>query len=161
MLFGYPCPNNTYGRAINTYGLVTVECTRCLDYTHTAGAGSTSAFQCVTDVGYGWENGLVAQCDYGYYNPGNNHNPCSYCGDGYNTSSAAVSISGEVGSDSQSDCKFDFGYHNGTSNNIEPCLRGTYKDLIGNTHCTMCPAGTSTSLTLAAISKADWWALGG
>ena len=46
-LSGGACPANTYGRGNPTYGLVDVECTKCLDNTHTAGTGMTSGAACL------------------------------------------------------------------------------------------------------------------
>lgn len=48
------CPVNTYGRENNTYGLVDVECTKCLDNSHTNQDASTNAAQCLTNSGYGY-----------------------------------------------------------------------------------------------------------
>ncbi|KIZ04286.1 hypothetical protein MNEG_3672 [Monoraphidium neglectum] len=156
VLEGYECPLNTYGRPNNTFGLVDVECTKCLENTHTNQTASTRASQCLTNAGYGYDNGAVNQCAYGYYNPGDNQNPCTYCGDGFNTTNSANATSGELGSDAASDCKIDFGYHLfGSSASIEPCLRGFYKGFIGNGSCSQCPAGTSTTITMAAVAQTD------
>ena len=118
--------------------------------------GSQSAAACLTDAGYGWEDGSVNQCEYGYYNAGENQNRCSFCGDFFNTTQAASAADGEMGSDSDADCKLDLGYQAGTAaGTIEPCLRGWYKDLVGNLTCTQCPAGTSTTITMASVARSD------
>lgn len=49
-----PCPLNTYGRESNTYGLDDVDCTKCLENTHTENVGSVRTADCVTDPGFGY-----------------------------------------------------------------------------------------------------------
>ncbi|KAI8470423.1 MAG: hypothetical protein J3K34DRAFT_521329 [Monoraphidium minutum] len=156
VLEGYLCPKDSYGRPNNTFGLVDVECTKCPENSHTAQNASTSSADCLTDAGYGWEDGSVLMCEFGYYAVGGTQDKCTYCGAGYNTTNATSSTSGEPGSDSESDCKLDFGYQNGTnSGTIEPCLRGWYKPTVSFDSCTQCPAGTSTTITMAAVNKTD------
>jgi hypothetical protein len=192
VLEGYECPLNTYGRPNNTFGLVDVECTKCLENTHTNQVGLCFRFGGGSPdwwTGWGEKRGCFStllasfhacvalinahpafpdcccsspqsaptkHCAYGYYNPGDNQNPCTYCGDGFNTTNSANATSGELGSDAASDCKIDFGYHLfGSSASIEPCLRGFYKGFIGNGSCSQCPAGTSTTITMAAVAQTD------
>ncbi|KAI8470468.1 MAG: hypothetical protein J3K34DRAFT_420601 [Monoraphidium minutum] len=136
VLEGYPCPIDSYGRPNNTYGLVDVECTKCPENSHTAAQ--------------------VIECEFGYYAVGGTQDKCTYCGAGYNTTNSTKSYSGEARSDAASDCKLDFGYQNGTnSGTVEPCLRGWYKDTVSFESCTQCPAGTSTTITMAAVNKTD------
>lgn len=149
------CPNGTYGRPNNTYGLVDVECTKCLDHSTTAAPGATNQSQCLVEAGYGWADGQVLECEYGYYNPGGNQNLCTYCGDGYNTSVTANATAGEYKATDASQCRVDFGYFNGSSNGIEACLRGYYKDTLGPQSCTQCPAGVSTTKAQAGLKISD------
>lgn len=153
------CPVGTYGRPNNTYGLVNVECTKCMDHSTTSAAGANSQDQCLVEAGYGWNDGQVLECEYGYYNPGGNQNLCTYCGDGFNTSATANATAGEMRSIAASTCQVDFGFYTSASG-IEACLRGTYKANLGNvaigtTSCTTCPAGTSTTKRQAAILVSD------
>lgn len=153
------CPVGTYGRPNNTYGLVNVECTKCMDHSTTATAGATSQALCLVEPGYGWNDGQVLECEYGYYNLGGNQNLCTYCGDGYNTSAIAGAMVGEMKSNASSTCQVDFGFYTSASG-IEACLRGMYKDTLGNTSpstssCLSCPRGTSTTKRQAALLRSD------
>jgi hypothetical protein len=149
------CPVGTYGRPNNTYGLVDVECTKCLDHSSTSAPGATNQSQCLVEAGYGWADGQVLECEYGYYNPGGNQNLCTYCGDGYNTSASANATAGEYKATDASQCRVDFGYFNGSSLGIEACLRGYYKDTLGPHACSQCPAGVSTTKAQAGLKISD------
>jgi hypothetical protein len=46
----------------STYGLVDVECTKCLEHSNTTVAGSTSQSSCLVEAGYGWGDGQVLPC---------------------------------------------------------------------------------------------------
>ena len=135
---GYVCPNDTFGRPNKTYGLVDVECTKCLENTHTNADGSTSQAECLTDAGYGYDDGAVNMCDYGSYNPGDNQAACTQCGAFYNTSAdgVAAATAGRLGADSPDDCKPDFGWTNDTAGGLKPCVQGYYKDTLGWGACT-------------------------
>lgn len=97
----------------------------------------------------------MTECPFAYYSAGGAQAPCSYCGYGFNTTNATMAAEGEPGSDSPADCKLDFGFQNSTSGAAGPCLRGWYKDRIGNVLCTRCPLGTSTTVTYGAVAKTD------
>ncbi|KAI8467373.1 MAG: hypothetical protein J3K34DRAFT_523771 [Monoraphidium minutum] len=156
-LEGAACPADTYGRANHTYGLVDVECTKCLEHTSTTGEGSTAAAECLTVAGYGYEDGQVLQCDYGYWSAGGTQNPCTYCGALYNTTAdgATDAAAGRLGADSADDCKPDFGFTNDTAAGLKPCIRGTYKDTLGWAECTQCPNATTTTIVFAAGELSD------
>jgi hypothetical protein len=81
----FACPVGTYGRTNKTYGLVDVECTKCQEFTTTSSTASQSQAACLTVPGYGWYSGQVLRCEYGTWNGGGNQNPCTLCGEGYNT----------------------------------------------------------------------------
>ena len=48
-----------------------------MDHSTTAAVAATSQSQCLVEAGYGWNDGQVLECEYGYYNPGNNQNLCT------------------------------------------------------------------------------------
>jgi hypothetical protein len=92
---------------------------------------------------------------YAYYNPGGNQAPCTYCGDGYNTSAAVNATAGELGATDAGQCRIDFGFFNGSTGRISACLRGYYKDTLGPQACNQCPAGTSTTKAQAGLKVSD------
>lgn len=151
------CPIVTYGRPRDTYGLVDVECTKCMDFSTTVGNGSTSGSQCLTIPGYGWYNGAVLKCEFGYYSAGGTQDPCSYCGEGYNTTTGAGGTSAVEGADATEDCAIAAGWMPDSRSGIKPCIQGYYKSLLGNSSCVQCPSGTTTTATLAAgeLSQCD------
>lgn len=154
------CPDNTYGRPDDTYGLVDVECTKCIDNMHTTSTNSSSAADCLTNGGYGYDDGASNICDYAYYNLGNNRDPCTYCGDGQNTST--------TGSTLVSQCLTARGWTGSAAGGtLKPCPKGSFKDVLDNVPCTSCnatgtvsdwgavPRGMTTSLPYAAILTSD------
>lgn len=150
-----PCPAGTYGRDTDTYGLVDVECTKCLQYTTTASVGATAGSQCLTLGGYGWYNGAIVECDYAYYSGGNSQDPCTYCGEGYNTSTGPTSTVAASGATSADACLISAGWTADGYGGVKPCMQGYYKALLGNSSCVKCPAGTTTTLTFAPTQVSD------
>jgi hypothetical protein len=149
------CPVGTFGRPSDTYGLVDVECTKCLEFSTTAGNGSTTGAQCTTLPGYGWYNGAVQQCEYAYFSPGGLQEPCGFCGEGYNTSTSAAGISAVQGADARSDCVIAAGWTRDGAGGIKPCVQGYYKSDLGNATCSRCPSGTTTTITIASAFRSD------
>ena len=144
----------------STYGLVNVECTKCVEHATTNTTGASSQSQCLVEPGYGWADGQVLECEYGFYNEGSNQRPCTPCGEGYNTSATPNATSGEYKSTSAAACQVDFGFWLGASGGVEACLRGSYKDNLGNVAvgtagCKACPVGTSTTKRAAGLLVSD------
>jgi hypothetical protein len=155
-LTGAPCPVGTYGRLNSTYGLVDVECVKCDEHTITLGIGSNAVLQCVTEPGYGWYNGQVEECAYGYYSPGNNQNPCVWCGSGFNTTAGgATTVAAITGATASTDCVVAAGWTGDGVSGIKPCTRGWYKSLLGDSPCLRCPRGTTTSISDGAVALSD------
>lgn len=155
VLTGAPCPRGTFGRDTATFGLIEVECTKCLENTVTPNEASTSPADCVTLAGYGYYDGAALQCDYGTYNNGSNQNPCQLCGEGYNTSTAADGTLPALGADSQSDCVIAAGWTTDGAGGIKPCTQGYYKSLLGASECVKCPNGTTTTLAIRSSELSD------
>lgn len=158
-LVGAPCPIGTWGRSEPTYGLVETECAECPDHSSTLAEASTSSLACLVDPGYGWEDGAVLQCDYGYWSAGGTHNPCTYCGVGYNTSATpgggtTAAITGAI---SKASCAIAAGWtpDGGGGGGIKPCVKGFYKELLGASACVACPVGTTTTLMTYAVARSD------
>lgn len=98
------------------------------------------------------------QCDYGYYAPGGTDDACDFCGEGYNTSTSYTDLAPAVGATSDLQCKIAAGWTMAGATiglGIAPCTRGYYKDVLGNTSCTVCPSGTTTTITMAAVARTD------
>jgi hypothetical protein len=152
---GYPCPANTYGRPTNTFGLVDVECTKCMEHTSTEGATmQTDGAACVADAGYGYYDGEVKQCDYGYYSAAGGRDACAYCGLGYNTTNTGME--GVLGASAATQCHVAAGWginHDGS--NLHKCERGYFKYWIWETTCQKCMFGTTTSLMAGATLWSD------
>lgn len=65
------------------------------DVTHNASVTSeavTSAEQCSTMPGYGWENGVSVPCELGYYAPGYDNQVC--VGAGFHPQAGVTPLSG-------------------------------------------------------------------
>jgi hypothetical protein len=161
-LTAFPCPIATYGRNNKTYGLVDVECSKCLEHSTTASTASQSQAACLTVPGYGWYSGQVLQCEYGTWSSGNTQNPCTLCGEGYNTTAAgnAVPTTAAIeGATNATTCAIAAGWQYAVSGDstkgLAPCIRGKYKALIGNADCLQCPAGTTTAIAMAATELSD------
>jgi len=159
-LEGFECPKGTYGRSNNTFGLVDVECTKCLDHSTTNTTASTSQAACLTEPGYGWYSGQVLECDYGTWSYGFSQQPCSLCGEGYNTTNTTTPVTYALtGSDEPTDCQIAAGWQlavaGDSTKGLAPCTRGNYKELIGETTCSQCPNGTTTAITVAATELSD------
>jgi hypothetical protein len=58
-----PFSNPSLSPPRRTYGLVDVECTKCLDHSSTAAPGATNQSMCLVDPGYGWADGQVLECE--------------------------------------------------------------------------------------------------
>jgi len=97
----------------------------------------------------------VIECEYGTYNPGGNHNPCTSCGEGYNTSSNGNSTHAIKGATSRDNCTIAAGWAPDGSNGLKPCTQGYYKELMGDSSCVQCPSGTSTTSVHSAIFPSD------
>ncbi|GBF88751.1 hypothetical protein Rsub_01652 [Raphidocelis subcapitata] len=153
-LTGFACPVGTYGRELATYGLVDVECSKCIENTATNGTGSTSAAQCVTLPGFGWDNGGSQICEFAYWSAGGSQESCQYCGEGFNTTAAGGGAAAR-GADSGDDCAIGAGWTDDGVGSIKPCLQGSYKSLLGPSACVKCPSGTTTTLTFAPTALSD------
>ena len=123
--------------------------------------GSITVDACVTNPGYGYYDGQVLQCDFGSYSPGGDQSECADCGDGYNTTAdgSVPTTSAVAGASAASQCAISAGWSYAdiadAAKGLAPCVRGTYKALIGNASCTTCPAGTTTTITMAATAQSD------
>lgn len=161
VLTAFACPLGTYGRANKTYGLVDVECTKCLEHSTTSSTASQSQDACLTIAGYGWYSGQVLQCEFGTYSTGNTQNPCTLCGEGYNTTadSAVPTTTAIEGATNSTTCAIAAGWQyailGDSDAGLAPCTRGSYKELIGNATCSQCPTGTTTAITMAATEVSD------
>jgi hypothetical protein len=155
VLTGFPCPVGTYGSERATYGLGDVACTKCIEYTSTNSTGATSALQCTTLPGFGWNNGGSELCDFAYWSSGGSQEPCRYCGEGYNTTAGADYVVAAQGADSLEHCAVAAGWTSDGAGGIKPCLQGFYKSLLGPSDCVQCPNGTTTTETFAPSSLAD------
>jgi hypothetical protein len=157
---GKICPADTYGRTNNTFGLVASECTKCPEFSGTASnaEGATSAAACVTDPGYGWYDGSVLKCDYGYWSAGGSQSECKFCGEGYNTSAANLDTVGIEGATAAANCRVAAGFYINAANatgGVSQCPQGQYKPQIGDTACTGCPSGTTTTIVSGATLLSD------
>ena len=155
-LAGGECPPDTFGRTMPTYGLVAFGCDKCPENSGTnLATGATSGDACKTLPGYGWYDGQVLQCGYGYWNGGGNQAECTFCGEGYNTTEAPLSTTAIEGADAAAACQIAAGWFADPANatvGLSQCPRGTYKDVIGNANCTACPAGTTTTIVSGATA---------
>jgi hypothetical protein len=152
------CPVNSYGRPNVTYGLIELECPKCIDNTNTNGTNTaTGPDACGTDPGYGYYNGEATKCDFGSWNAGHNQQPCTACGVGYNTTALnSVDGSGVEGASDAAQCQIGQGYEPDSLNLApKPCDKGYWKDTINATACTVCPLGTTTSVSSGAIARTD------
>ena len=161
-LTGAVCPADTYGRANNTFGLVEVSCDKCLEHTSTRNAtASTSGDACVTNAGYGYNDGEVDQCEFGTWAAGGDVSACDECGEHYNTTAdgSVPTTTAVAGASAAGQCAIAAGWTYAdladAAKGLAPCVRGTYKALIGNASCTTCPAGTTTTITMAATARSD------
>jgi hypothetical protein len=150
-----PCPVGTYGRDRASYGLYSVECTKCVEATTTAAPGASSPLHCVTLPGYGWGRGGSERCEFAYWSPGGGQEPCQYCGEGYNTTASAGGTAPAAGADAAGDCAVAAGWTPDGRGGVKPCMQGFYKSLLGDSPCVRCPAGTTTTLTFAPAALSD------
>jgi hypothetical protein len=154
------CPENSYGRSNVTYGLVELDCPKCIANTNTNGTDTAEGpTACGTDPGYGYYNGEATKCDYSTWNAGHNQEPCTSCGVGYNTTDLDGSGNpvgtGVDGATSSSQCVIAQGYEPDTNGTPKPCSKGYYKYTVNATACTVCPSGTTTSLETGATQLSD------
>ena len=116
---------------------------------------------CVTDAGYGYNDGEVDKCDYGYWATGNDTSACSFCGEGFNTTAdgSTTTTTAVEGASAATQCAIAAGWTYAdladAAKGLAPCIRGSYKALIGNASCTTCPSGTTTTITMAATALSD------
>ena len=157
-----PCPNNTYGVANTTFGLINAPCKACTKNTFSA-AGSTSFQDCKNRAGFGYTSEGANQCPPGWWAGAASMEPCVQCpscrttsytpGDGALQASEAhclVAPGCGVGSDLPPS-----EWQNGTVDGpAGKCPIGSYSTstsdagpLTANTTCTVCELGTSTSQT--------------
>lgn len=107
------------------------------------------------------DDGDIVECDYGYWAAGGDASPCTFCGEGYNTTAngTAPTTTAVTGAASASQCAIAAGWMladaGDAAKGIAPCTRGSYKALIGTTSCVQCPNGTTTTITMAATAKSD------
>ena len=76
-------------------------CSKCVEHSTTNATGATSQSQCLVEPGWGWGDGEVLRCEFGFFNEGYNQRPCTYCGDLFNTSATPGAAAGEYGSASR------------------------------------------------------------
>jgi hypothetical protein len=154
---GKTCPADTYGRDGNTFGLVASECTKCPEFSGTNGTtGAQTSAQCLTLPGYGWYDGSVLKCTYGYYSAGFSQSECTFCGEGFNTTdNAGVATAGIEGATSGGTCAVAAGYYALLAGAVAQCPRGQYKAIIGATPCLGCPASTTTTIVSGATARSD------
>ncbi|GBF88748.1 hypothetical protein Rsub_01649 [Raphidocelis subcapitata] len=154
-LTGFVCPENTYGRGTDTFGLVDVECTKCMEHTSTVGVNATIDVSfCVADAGYGYYDGEVKLCDYAFYSSAGGRDACEYCGMGKNTTDDGTV--GIQGASANTQCHNAAGWEvDDAGTGVQQCLRGYYKPTIAEVACTKCLDGTTTSLMAGAILESD------
>lgn len=147
----FPCPAGSFGHEHETLGRQEVACTKCTGATTTGGPGAASPLECVPLPGHGWGEDGVQQCGSAYWSPGGSMEPCQYCGEGYNTTDGAP------GADDAGDCVIAAGWASDGRGGVKPCMQGTYKSALGDSPCLACPAGTTTTSTIAlkALSECD------
>ena len=160
-LTGAVCPADTFGRVNSTYGLVAFACDKCPPNSRTLSVtGSTSGAACKAPPGFGWYDAQVKRCEFGYFNTGNNQNECTFCGEGYNTTTSSTpSTTAIEGTDALSRCQVAAGWFVSDPANLaaglSQCPRGSYKELIGSVNCTACPAATTTTIVSGATALSD------
>ena len=99
--------------------------------------------------------------EFGTWAAGGDVSACSECGEGYNTTAdgSVPTTSAVAGASAASQCAISAGWSYAdiadAAKGLAPCVRGTYKALIGNASCTTCPAGTTTTITMAATAQSD------
>lgn len=155
MLTAFECPVGMFGREADTYGLVEVACTPCPEFSTTNSTGSVGIMQCLAEPGYGWEDGSVRECYYGEYSAGWHHDPCTACGDGYNTSKGGSYSEATMGATSKADCIVAAGWTPDGAGGLKPCVPGYYKALMGPSACVKCPDGTTSTMVNAASQISD------
>lgn len=150
------CPAGSFGSPNKTYGLQVLPCIPCLEFTTNHAPGGSDPAACVTLPGYGYFNGGVSICDYGYWSPGGGRSPCSYCGDGFNTTpGAAPGGAPAQGATAAADCAVAQGFYLQPTGGVAACPQGFYKSALGPAACSACPSGTTTSKILGASSLSD------
>lgn len=100
---------------------------------------------CNLPSGWGYTARRAVKCDAGWYNAGDNLNPCQQCPIGQTTA-------GPGQGKSSADCRADLGYGNSGL-----CPVGSYNDVAATNAsdpCTACPDGTTTARD-GATSKED------
>lgn len=97
----------------------------------------TSADQCITKPGYGFDGTYTLLCAPDTYSEGYSREDCVSCGDGLHTLDA--------GATSAADCLARAGWFKwqATDNVQHPCPVGSYSAM-GSLKCTECPLGTTT-----------------
>ena len=104
-----------------------------------------------TNAGYGWDNGQVNQCPYAYFSAGESQNPCTWCGEPFNTTAP-----GAARADA---CQVDYGYTRDAAAGVMPCLRGSYKDVLGASACSQ--VGRRSASNAGARRTMGSWQGGG
>ncbi|WIA12448.1 hypothetical protein OEZ85_012483 [Tetradesmus obliquus] len=100
---------------------------------------------CYTKPGYGYYSGAASICPKGYYNAGDNREPCTRCPNGKSTFFE--------GSTSLADCMAYAAGYGKVGSAAALCYTGTYND--GSSEvCLPCPLGTTTDVT-GATSNAN------
>jgi hypothetical protein len=98
---------------------------------------------CYTKPGYGYYSGAASICPKGYYNAGNNREPCTRCPNGKSTFFE--------GSTSVADCIAYAAGYGKVGSAAALCYTGTYNDGSSET-CLPCPLGTTTDVTGATTN---------
>lgn len=145
-----PCPEGTYGRDRDTYGLVEVECTKCLEFSTTNGTGATAPADCVVLPGYGYNDGEVQQCEFATFNPGSNQDLCLRCGEGFNTSTTADGTVAAPGADAESDCVIAAGWQFDGRSGVKPCIQARARGGRG------AGAGVGVAAQLSTLLSTPW-----
>eukprot|EP00878_Enallax_costatus_P026846 GHUV01028850.1.p1 GENE.GHUV01028850.1~~GHUV01028850.1.p1 ORF type:complete len:672 (+),score=69.23 GHUV01028850.1:1615-3630(+) len=80
-----PCPNNTFGVAADTFGLVSAPCKACSKNLKSA-SGSKSFRDCLNPDGFGYTSEGANQCPDSFWATAGSMAPCEPCPDGRYTS---------------------------------------------------------------------------
>uniref|UniRef100_A0A383W8R7 Tyrosine-protein kinase ephrin type A/B receptor-like domain-containing protein n=1 Tax=Tetradesmus obliquus TaxID=3088 RepID=A0A383W8R7_TETOB len=79
-----PCPNNTYGVANTTYGLINAPCKACTKNLYSL-EGSTNFTACLNPGGFGYTSEGANQCPDGFWAAKDSMAPCEQCPPGRTT----------------------------------------------------------------------------
>ncbi|KAI8465713.1 MAG: hypothetical protein J3K34DRAFT_525137 [Monoraphidium minutum] len=119
----------------------------CGTHKNTTTEFARSDRECLVRAGYGWAPGDGAtECPQGFYNPGGNTRRCARCATGLTTAAAGATAVAE--------CQAGAGFTRLEGGRVAACLRGQFKDDLGDLPCSDCPDGFTTPPDLPAATAA-------